>query len=484
MRTVTRAVMAAGVLCIPAFPVGAQVPVLSPSQAVREALDNNDRMLDQRDALRQADLGVRLARNGFRPKVVPNIFGSFGQNNLNSQDYRIDVTQKFTTGTQVRVGVGTSTSQIPAASGEPGGDIHFYNADTTLTLSQPLLRGFGPAVARRSLTSAELRRVDADREQVLAEQQVAIETVSAYYRLVAQRTFVEVATKSLDRARKLRDSSEAKLDAGIVSQLDVLRAQQLVFQAEMQLFDAQSAVEDARDRLSFIMGRRSSEPFEVEGTIPRPPDTPTDPDEAAAIATANRLDLKMLVSRTEDADRQLAFARNQLLPQVDVNFALTRRETAQSFGGSFGLDRFRFATFFTVAMPIDRTAQLIDFENSVIDRERRVREADTLRRRIVDDVKRATREQNRLLRALLAAEGSVDIGRQEVEVAQLRYDRGLSNNLDVITAEGTLLSAESRRIQTLADLATARLALRAVLGILDPRNDVSSPPPVAATDLQ
>jgi outer membrane protein TolC len=76
------------------------------------------------------------------------------------------------------------------------------------------------------------------------------------------------------------------------------------------------------------------------------------------------------------------------------------------------------------------------------------------------------------MRNLSAAETSVDIGQKEVEVAQLRYARGLSNNLDVVTAEGSLLSAEARRISALADAATARLGLRAVLGLLDPRVDV------------
>ena len=84
---------------------------------------------------------------------------------------------------------------------------------------------------------------------MMAEQQVAVEVASAYYRVVAQQTLVDVAQKSFERARQLRDASEAKLDAGLVSQLDVLRVAAAGLQAEIQLFDAQSAVEDARDRL-------------------------------------------------------------------------------------------------------------------------------------------------------------------------------------------------------------------------------------------
>jgi outer membrane protein len=460
--------------CVAAPHLQAQAPppLLTLTQAVKEALLKNDRMLNQQDSIEQAELGVRLARNTFQPKVVPNVLGSFGQTDVNSQTYRVDVSQKLTTGTEVRLGIGTSTAQIPGAPGVAGSDIHFYNADTTLTLSQPLLRGFGPTIARRSLTSAELRRADADRQKTLAEQQIAVEVASAYYQVVAQQAFVGVARSTVDRARKLRDASEAKLDAGLVSQLDVLRAQQLVSQAEIQFFDAQAAVDDARDRLLFLIGHDAGESFDVEGDIPKSAETFALGD-AVATAVERRLDLRSLASSGEDAERQVSFARNQLLPQFDVNFALTRRETANSFPRSFGLDRFQFATFFTIAMPVDRTAQLVDYQNAIIERDRRKREASTLQRQIADSVKRAIRERDRLLRSLIAAETAVDIGRKEVEVAQLRYDRGLSNNLDVVTAESTLLAAESRRISALADSAVARLSLRAMLGILDPRTDIA-----------
>lgn len=469
----------------PALTPAQAPPMLTLAQAVDEALVKNDRLVNQHDTIEQADLGLRLARNAFHPKVVPNVLGSFGQTDVSSQTYRVDVTQRFTTGTEVRLGVGTASAQIPGPPGASDGDIRFYNADTTLTLSQPLLRGFGRNVARRGLTSAELRRGDADRMQTLAEQQVAVDVASTYYRLVALHTFVDVAKQSLERARKLRDASEAKLDAGLVSQLDVLRAQQLVAQAEIQLFDAQSSTEDAKDQLAFLMGRDATQPFEVLREIPKPDIAPIDVNQALSTALQNRLDLKSRAAESADADGQVRYTRNQLLPQFDVNFAVTRRETSNTFARSFGFDGFQFATFFTIAMPVDRTAQLVDYQNSLIDRDRRKREVTTLERQIADDVKRGIRERDRLLRSVTAAETSVEIGRKEVDVAQLRYERGLSDNLDVVNAESALLNAESRRIQALADAAVARLRLRGLVGILDPRTDVGATPgtPRSALDL-
>ena len=55
----------------------------------------------------------------------------------------------------------------------------------------------------------------------------------------------------------------------------------------------------------------------------------------------------------------------------------------------------------------------------------------------------------------------------------------------MVTAESSLLIAESRRIQALADAAVARVRLRALLGVLDPRADISSAgaaPPMPPVD--
>lgn len=482
--------LACGLLFTLTEPLRAQVEqrpaegVLTLTDAVTEALAKNERLINQGDTVAQADLGLRLARNAFRPKVTPNIFGSFGRTDVSSQTYRVDVSQKLVTGTELRLSTGTASAQIPGELGDPQSDVLFYNADTTLTLSQPLLRGFGRSVARRGLTSAELRREEADRQQALSEQQVAVDVAAAYYRVVSQQAFVDVARQSLMRARRLRDASEAKLDAGLVSQLDVLRSQQLVTQAEMQFFDAQAAVEDARDQLTFLMGRTATTAFQVRADIPKVDADPIDLPSATAIALANRLDLQSRRAAADDAENQIRFSRNQLLPQVDVNFALTRRETAASFRDSFGLDGYKFATFFTIAMPVDRTAQQVEFQSALIDRDRRRREAETLERQIADSVKQIVRERDRLLRGVTAAETSVEIGRREVEVAQLRYETGLSNNLDVVTAEGALLQAEGRRIQALADSAVAALRLRAVLGVFNPRTDMtgSTPMPGSASN--
>ena len=138
---------------------------------------------------------MRLARNDFRPKVTPNILGSFGRSDVSNQTYGIYVTQRLPTGTELRATVGTATERNQLGN--------FYNTDTTFTVSQPLLRGFGRGVARRHLTSAEVRRTTASEQESFGRQQVAVEVARAYYQIVTQQGLAEVAQKSLDRSRRL-----------------------------------------------------------------------------------------------------------------------------------------------------------------------------------------------------------------------------------------------------------------------------------------
>jgi outer membrane protein TolC len=91
-----------------------------------------------------------------------------------------------------------------------------------------------------------------------------------------------------------------------------------------------------------------------------------------------------------------------------------------------------------------------------------------LRERVAADVRRAHR-------AILRAEKSIDIQTQAVEVsetqlelAQLRYERGLADNFDVVDAESNLFNAQSALVSARVDRAIAGLALELSMGRLSP----------------
>ena len=437
--------------------------VLSLEEAVRLALANNERMLSSRESIAQSRLGVSLAESAFGTRVTPNLLGSFGQSDVRNQTYGVGVSRRFATGTEIRMDASAATFRNQLGN--------FYASDTTLLVSQSLLRGFGAAVGRRPLAQARYRVANAQRQHALVEQQFAIEVASIYYRLIAQRELAVAARTVLDNAEQLLAASEAKLRANLVSRLDVFRAQQLAADASGQLFDVEGSAEDLKDQLRFLMAKDVDYDFRVASEIGAHPDRVTT-EEAVSLALQNRLELRDADAAVEEAGREVRFARHQLLPQFDVSVALTRRETADSLRGAFGADRFEPVTFFLVSTPLDRTAESIGLQNAIIERDQRARARDTLRRRIAQEARAAVRMQQRLANRLASAEVSVEFAEREVDLATLRFQRGLANNLDVVNAQENLLNASGRRLAVLADLAVARLELRATLGTLDVRRDV------------
>ena len=438
-------------------------PLLTLREAVLVALASNERMLNSRESIGQARLNRTLAASAFGTQITPNLLGSFGQSDVRNQTYGVGASRRFTTGTEVRIDTRASTFRNQIGS--------FYAADTTLLVSQSLLRGFGPRVGRRQIERSEYQIAGAERQHMLAEQQLALDVAGTYYRLIAQRELAVAARTAVDNARQLLAASEAKLRANLVSQLDVFRARQLVADAEGQLFDVEAGVDDLTDQLRFLMAREMDYVFRVAAEIeagPEPIAVPT----AVELALKNRIEFREADAAAAEAEREVQYSRHQLLPQLDVSVGFTRRETADSLRNAFGLDDFEPVTFFSASTPLDRTAEVARVRTASIELDRRVRARETLRRAIVQEVRRAVRLQQRLANRLESAEVGVEFAQREVELANLRFQRGLSNNLDVVTAQAGLLRATNQRLAVLADLALARLTLRATIGTLDVRRDV------------
>jgi outer membrane protein len=437
-------------------------PVLRLSDAVREAVSQSAATSDARDNVTRAESERRLAHSKLTPKFVADAFGSFGQSSLVNQNYGVSFSQQFATGTQIRGNLGALSAQNQLGA--------FYTSNTSVFVTQPLLRGFGGAPIRRELALADMRTDDARARLRLVEQQTALAMATAYFHIATQSQLVDIADRAVVRARALLEASEAKLNIGKVSQLDVLRARQLLVQTELQALDARTAVEDAKDQVRLLLQRDASFDFSVDSTLPPSPEA-VSLDEAMKLAEERRVELQDARTAVRQSQMALAAVTDQGRPQIDVTLALTRNTVANTLPDAFGLDRFQAATFAGVSFPFDRTPIDTARQGAAIQLARQERELDLTKLRIAQEVRSAHRDQIRLARTVEQADAAVGFAEQEVDLATLRFQRGLSNNLDLVTAEGNLLGARARRFAALGDLAVARLRLKLATGTLDPVAD-------------
>jgi outer membrane protein len=436
---------------------------LSLSAAVAHALSQNDRVLAAGDAVTSARLGLTTARSAFNLKVQPTTSGWLGQSALANQRYELTASRLFTTGTRLTATNGAISSRNQFGT--------FFNAESTFLVSQPLLRGFGRTPGKLEVTTAEARIAEAMRAREVVEQEIAIEVAAAYYDVVRQKTLAAAANAALERSGELAAASKAKLAVGRVSRLDVLRAEQLVSHALAQKLESDGATEDAADRLKHLLAIPLVGQIDVSGGI-IPLDRPDMSQEVIESAQNVRLEVQAAQTAVAAAERAITAARANLRPHFDIGVALTKQGTGDSLETSLRSDRFRLASFSSFALPLDRTIENVALETAVLERGRVVRDLARVRSSVAQDVRRAIRHEQRAMQSLELARRALDLSREEMDVARLRYDRGLSDNLDVVNADSGLLAAEARSVDALAELAVARLALRRALGIFDPRADV------------
>lgn len=437
--------------------LGQTPPALTLGRAVDLALRHNARILDAEDHVAEARLKQKEAAAAFRPRFVPRMSGAIGGGDLANQSYGAELSQQFPWGTQLQASIGSTSSRNQLGT--------FYYTDTTIALTQPILRGTDPY--RRDATAATRRIEEALGERAITGEAVAIDVAASYYAIVAQEQVIQVAAKALERHRHMLAVSEAKLEIGKVSQLDVLRARQLAHEAEGQLADAEAGAEDAREELRLLIGIPDMGAFAIHATFP---DADTEPV-AAALEVAR--DRSPAVRRAREALAEAAQhvreARGPLLPRVDFTLALTRRETGPTLGASVGTDRFRLAPLVQLSLPVHEgraRRQLAALETAR--RERAVRSAEAA---VDAQVRRAIRVRERMAIQLRDATTAVAFAQEQVAVAKARFEHGLSNNLELVSAEADLLAVESRRISAAAALAIAALRLKATLGSLSVTRD-------------
>jgi outer membrane protein TolC len=205
-----------------------------------------------------------------------------------------------------------------------------YDSNLTFTLTQKLLKGFGPAVNRYETTKAE----SAYDQSVGTLKTVVLSTVyqveEAYWNLVNARESLRVIEASLAQSRDTlaRDREAARI--GSKTSVDVLSAETEVASRETALLSYQASLEKAENRLKVLLNlpvEKGAESADERVQI-IPADKPSAErrtialDEALRTARAERPEIAKAERQLADAGLDVRYNRNQLLPDLSLNFRI------------------------------------------------------------------------------------------------------------------------------------------------------------------
>ena len=452
--------------------VWAQSGPLTLKGAIAAAMAASPALRVTDDGRTLAEIRERQASARFGFKLMPQFQSGTDPSGFDQRTLGLTVSKRLPLGTSLQLGVNSYRFGNGATELRDNG--------YSISLSQPLTRGFG-VVASADRTNAERGVVSAGRAHIEARQQLVVSVAEAYFSVIRARRLVDAAQRALDRAGRLRMQSEARSKVGLATELDVLRADLLASQSETALVGQQESLETALDALKLLLGRRPEDELRVadEGVDARTPDalvldvlgttgTLDLPIETAVkTALTTRHEVREARDRIGDARLAETVARWHLLPPVTLDVSYTRRGIGAAspvFGELFNGWRVGVSTTYALdhsdesAAAATAAVSVRAAEQASMDTERRVSE----------EVRRAHRAWTRTASTLGIQSKAVDLAERQLRLAQIRYERGVAGNFDVVDAEANLFEAQSAMIGAQVERALSWLTLTRLTGTLDP----------------
>jgi len=424
---------------------------------------------------------------------------SYGVPSLVANEFNANagLVQSFASGAQVNLAFDNTHQSLNALTTNYN---PYTGSSLGLTVTQPLLRGFGPSLNHRFIRIAGNDR----KITTLLFHQQLIATVYGVIRLytdfVALYEDVKVKQETVAAAEKLFSDTKAQVDEGTLAPVEMTRANAQVFATRQDLINARGLLEEQQAILKNQLTRTGNADPEVQAAtiIPTDPLNIPEKEEVRPIqdlfteAMANRPDLGQASLQIENSQIGLKGARNATLPEVDLVGIVQNNglagplnpaapATNTPFTGGYGtvLDQLATAKYPTyeigvqVTVPIHNRiaeADLARDELQLKQSEVRLRQLQNQARLEVEDAVIAMRSARASYDAAVQAR---KYQQESLEAEQMKYEVGASTAFFVIQYESLLAQAKSTEVAAKSAYVKARAALERATGNILEQHQVS-----------
>ena len=336
--------------------------------------------------------------------------------------------------------------------------------------TQPLLKGFGPAITNAPIHIAQItQEMAAESFRNTVINQLA-DAVNDYWDLVFTINNYEVQLLSLERAQELLRIAIIKRDTGVEPPNVVLQAQAEVSSREASVIAARSAIADAGDTLKRIMNITENDAQWDYNLVPvdRPTFTPVNLNERAMFQEAlrQRPDYLNTKFQMEIARIDQRVAKNNKLPQLDLSGSYALTGMGESFSKAKDsletADYETWSTGLTFSYPLqNRTASAVYRQS-----EQQVEQLGETLRNLEDvirlEVRTAVRALETNLRLIKAYQATVESEKAKLDSQLKRYEVGFATIFEVLEFQEDVASAQVQYLESVVDYNKALVELQRV----------------------
>jgi len=363
-----------------------------------------------------------------------------------------------------------------------------FRSELRFNFTQPLLKNFGTTMARREILVAQTNRDVSEEELKRALQNTVYRVEEAYWNLVFAVENLEVSRLSLKLAQDLLEKNKRAVEVGTMAPIEIVSAQAQVASREASILAAEAEVKNSEDRLKLITNLSADTPKADQLAI-IPSDEPLyeykeiDLKEAVATALQNRPDLKSARLGLENYTLNLKYAKNQLLPSLDLRasywspgvsgdqlilnpdnpfgppIATIPGGRSESLKDVFGLNFKNWSIGVTLDFPLNTLVSRAAEAQAQVDLEQALLRVKNQEQQIYTDIKIAVRDVATDFKRINALKIARELAEKQLKAEEEKLKVGLSTNFVVLSYQNELASAQSQEISAIIDhmLSLARL---------------------------
>jgi len=343
-----------------------------------------------------------------------------------------------------------------------------------VTVAQPL---YTAGKIGTALQLAKMEREGVGIDVTKTEQDIKILVVRAFYSLLLAERQLDIVQDTVKQRERHLAMAKTRYEAGVATQVDVLRSEVSLQNAQPQLLRAKNDIRYARSVLNHLLARSTDFPTKAAGDLAfRKVETrPLEEIVTAAFSGRAELQRLRLNEKEAEAQRKLANAESRLRADLNGAYGFSARDPSNLVDPDFT----RWSISVSVNLPLfdgHRREGLVEqaVANQRIVKLARSETEDNIHlqaQTAVDELKRADQ-------TVEAAQASVKEAERVLQLMEQNYRYGAATTLDVQDSQTAVLVARMNLFQSLFDHTVARAQLRYVMG-LDPleKNDVQQANP-------
>ncbi|MDQ3338660.1 MAG: TolC family protein [Myxococcota bacterium] len=346
-----------------------------------------------------------------------------------------------------------------------------HQATASLTLTQPLLRGIGSDVALAKERKADLTFSEATISAQIEAEKMVLEVVKAYWELAYASHEVDTRMDSLDLAERQEKLTREEIRAG-ASPTSALNAvtYEIASREEAKLraqteFEAKSL--DLRRKAGLELSDRSlvirpGEPFSVGKQE-------FDAGEMLERSRQTNRRLVLLALKKRSANVDVDVAKNQMLPQLDLNLSAgimgTGVSSDDAFSNASGANGYQVMASLTFQWELSGAAK--DAHKAALARRATVEvERLDVQRQIDTEVVQAVQLVKTSRVRVGLAEKAAAVAEENVKAERAQFQAQRSTNFDVMRRQSELAEANLRRGRAIAEYHMAVAQLQYLSGTL------------------